>query len=140
MCKNWDLNVMRRRYRAEEIQEVFAKNASSLRYVYCGYKLRSGLALSEVRSWQLRPRKEGVRDGGGAAAPHLPGAERPGELRHNRAGGARQSLLPLPLQIAKHNLKMRSLLHARMWMKSFLEYLRRKVNFQHKAARVVWAA
>lgn len=31
MCKNWDLGVMRRRYRAEEIQEVFAKSASSLR-------------------------------------------------------------------------------------------------------------
>ncbi|CAM9915421.1 unnamed protein product [Ectocarpus sp. 6 AP-2014] len=32
MCKNWDVGVMRRRYRAEEIQEVFAKEASSLRY------------------------------------------------------------------------------------------------------------
>jgi uncharacterized protein (DUF1499 family) len=31
MCKNWDLGVMRRRYRAEEIQEIFAKSASSLR-------------------------------------------------------------------------------------------------------------
>jgi hypothetical protein len=33
MCKNWDLGVMRRRYRAEEIQEIFAKSASSLRCV-----------------------------------------------------------------------------------------------------------
>ena len=32
MCKNWDLGVMRRRYRAEEIQEIFAKSSSSLRY------------------------------------------------------------------------------------------------------------
>ena len=32
MCKNWDLGVLRRRYRAEEIQEVFMKSASSLRY------------------------------------------------------------------------------------------------------------
>ena len=32
MCKNWDLGVLRRRYRSEEIQEVFMKSASSLRY------------------------------------------------------------------------------------------------------------
>ncbi|CAM9098119.1 unnamed protein product [Laminaria digitata] len=32
MCKNWDVGVMRRRYRSEELQEVFAKEASSLRY------------------------------------------------------------------------------------------------------------
>ena len=32
MCKNWDLGVLRRRYRAEEIQEVFMRSASSLRY------------------------------------------------------------------------------------------------------------
>ncbi|GMH73627.1 hypothetical protein TL16_g06244 [Triparma laevis f. inornata] len=32
MCKNWDLGVLRRRYRAEEIQEMFMKSASSLRY------------------------------------------------------------------------------------------------------------
>ena len=28
MCKNWDLGVLRRRYRAEEIQEIFLKSAS----------------------------------------------------------------------------------------------------------------
>jgi hypothetical protein len=32
LCRNWDLGVMRRRYRAEEIQEVFLKTSSSLRY------------------------------------------------------------------------------------------------------------
>ena len=31
MCQNWDLSVLRRRYRSEEIQEIFAKSASSLR-------------------------------------------------------------------------------------------------------------
>lgn len=32
LCRNWELNVMRRRYRSEEIQEIFMKKASSLRY------------------------------------------------------------------------------------------------------------
>ncbi|CAM9141145.1 unnamed protein product, partial [Choristocarpus tenellus] len=32
MCKNWDIGVMRRRYRSEELQEVFMKEASSLHY------------------------------------------------------------------------------------------------------------
>ncbi|CAM9103081.1 unnamed protein product, partial [Discosporangium mesarthrocarpum] len=32
MCKNWDLGVMRRRYSSEELQEIFMKEASSLRY------------------------------------------------------------------------------------------------------------
>lgn len=32
LCRNWDLAVMRRRYRSEEIQEVFMKKAASLRY------------------------------------------------------------------------------------------------------------
>ena len=32
LCRNWDLDVMRRRYRSEEIQEIFMKKASSLRY------------------------------------------------------------------------------------------------------------
>mmetsp|Transcript_33769 Transcript_33769/g.43345 ORF Transcript_33769/g.43345 Transcript_33769/m.43345 type:complete len:1809 (+) Transcript_33769:177-5603(+) len=32
MCKNWDLGILRRRYRSEEIQEVFMKSASSLRW------------------------------------------------------------------------------------------------------------
>ncbi|CAM9178964.1 unnamed protein product, partial [Ectocarpus fasciculatus] len=32
LCRNWELGVMRRRYRSEEIQEIFMKKASSLRY------------------------------------------------------------------------------------------------------------
>lgn len=32
LCRNWDLGVMRRRYRSEEIQEIFLKKSSSLRY------------------------------------------------------------------------------------------------------------
>ena len=32
MCACWDVNALRRRYRAEEIQEVFAKAVSSLRW------------------------------------------------------------------------------------------------------------
>jgi hypothetical protein len=32
MCNNWVCDILRRRYRAEEIQEVFAKQESSLRY------------------------------------------------------------------------------------------------------------
>lgn len=32
LCRNWELAIMRRRYRSEEIQEVFMKKASSLRY------------------------------------------------------------------------------------------------------------
>mmetsp|Transcript_21852 Transcript_21852/g.36825 ORF Transcript_21852/g.36825 Transcript_21852/m.36825 type:complete len:1703 (+) Transcript_21852:133-5241(+) len=32
LCRNWELGVMRRRYRSEEIQEMFMKKASSLRY------------------------------------------------------------------------------------------------------------
>jgi len=32
LCRNWELGVMRRRYRSEEIQEIFMKRVSSLRY------------------------------------------------------------------------------------------------------------
>jgi hypothetical protein len=32
LCRNWELAVMRRRYRSEEIQEIFMKKSSSLRY------------------------------------------------------------------------------------------------------------
>lgn len=32
MCANWDLDQLRRKYRAEEIQEVFMKHNASLRY------------------------------------------------------------------------------------------------------------
>lgn len=32
MCANWDLDQLRRKYRAEEIQEVFMKQNASLRY------------------------------------------------------------------------------------------------------------
>jgi hypothetical protein len=32
LCRNWDLGVMQRRYRAEEIQEIFMKRSQSLRY------------------------------------------------------------------------------------------------------------
>jgi hypothetical protein len=32
LCRNWDLDVMKRRYRSEEIQEIFMKKESSLRY------------------------------------------------------------------------------------------------------------
>ena len=32
VCDNWDLDVMRKRYRSEELQEVFAKMNSSLRW------------------------------------------------------------------------------------------------------------
>lgn len=32
LCRNWDLSVMQRRYRSEEIQEIFMKKTSSLRY------------------------------------------------------------------------------------------------------------
>ena len=32
LCRNWDLDVMRKRYRAEELQEIFMKRGSSLRY------------------------------------------------------------------------------------------------------------
>ena len=32
LCRNWDLNVMRRRYRSEEIQEIFMKRSTSLRF------------------------------------------------------------------------------------------------------------
>ena len=32
LCRNWELAVMRRRYRSEEIQEVYMKKAASLKY------------------------------------------------------------------------------------------------------------
>ncbi len=32
LCRNWDLDVMRRRYRSEEIQELFLQRESSLRF------------------------------------------------------------------------------------------------------------
>jgi hypothetical protein len=32
LCRNWELEVMKRRYRSEEIQELFMKKESSLRY------------------------------------------------------------------------------------------------------------
>ena len=32
LCRNWELEVMKRRYRSEEIQEIFMKKESSLRY------------------------------------------------------------------------------------------------------------
>eukprot|EP01039_Chlorochromonas_danica_P000903 gene903-984_t len=32
LCRNWDLDVMRRRYRSEEIQEIFLQQESSLRF------------------------------------------------------------------------------------------------------------
>jgi hypothetical protein len=32
LCRNWDLRVMWRRYRSEDIQEIFLKKASSLKY------------------------------------------------------------------------------------------------------------
>lgn len=32
LCRNWDLSVMKRRYRSEEIQEIFLKSGPSLRY------------------------------------------------------------------------------------------------------------
>jgi len=32
LCRNWDLNVMQRRYRSEEIQEMFMKNEKALRF------------------------------------------------------------------------------------------------------------
>lgn len=32
LCRNWDISVMRRRYRAEEIQEIFLRRETSLRY------------------------------------------------------------------------------------------------------------
>tara|TARA_A100001015_G_C15017864_1_gene726404 strand:+ start:913 stop:2751 length:1839 start_codon:yes stop_codon:yes gene_type:complete len=32
LCRNWDLGVMRRRYRSEEIQEIFMKKSTSLRF------------------------------------------------------------------------------------------------------------
>ena len=32
MCKNWNLGVLQKRYRSEDIQEVFMKSAASLRY------------------------------------------------------------------------------------------------------------
>ena len=32
MCETWDLDVVRRRYRAEELQELFRKSVSSMRY------------------------------------------------------------------------------------------------------------
>jgi hypothetical protein len=33
LCKNWELSIMRRRYRAEEIQELFERKKASLRYI-----------------------------------------------------------------------------------------------------------
>ena len=32
LCRNWDLSIMRRRYRSEEIQEIFMSRAKSLKY------------------------------------------------------------------------------------------------------------
>jgi hypothetical protein len=32
LCRNWELDIMRRRYRAEEIQEIFLQKESSLRF------------------------------------------------------------------------------------------------------------
>jgi hypothetical protein len=32
LCRNWDLDVLRRRHRSEEIQEIFMKREASLRY------------------------------------------------------------------------------------------------------------
>ena len=32
LCDNWDIDILRRRYRAEEIQEVFSKNEPSLQF------------------------------------------------------------------------------------------------------------
>jgi hypothetical protein len=46
LCRNWDLNVMRRRYRSEEIQEIFMKRSSSLRF---DGKRRKFLTVTEHR-------------------------------------------------------------------------------------------
>ena len=32
LCRNWELGVLSRRYRSEEIQEIFMKKNTSLRY------------------------------------------------------------------------------------------------------------
>ena len=41
LCRNWDLGIMRRRYRSEEIQEMFLKKSSSLKYDTKRKKFRS---------------------------------------------------------------------------------------------------
>ena len=46
LCRNWDLGVMRRRYRSEEIQEIFMKRSSSLRF---DGKRRKFLTVTEHR-------------------------------------------------------------------------------------------
>ena len=46
LCKNWELSVMRRRYRSEDIQEVFLKKKSSLRFIA---RLKKFLTVTEQK-------------------------------------------------------------------------------------------
>ena len=46
LCRNWELGVLRRRYRSEEIQEIFMKKGSSLRY---DVKRKAFLSVVEQR-------------------------------------------------------------------------------------------
>lgn len=46
LCRNWELAIMRRRYRSEEIQEIFLKKSTSIRY---DVKRKKFLTVEEQR-------------------------------------------------------------------------------------------
>lgn len=54
LCRNWELQVLRRRYRSEEIQEIFMKKGSSLRY---DVKRKAFLSVVEQRHQVYRSLK-----------------------------------------------------------------------------------
>jgi hypothetical protein len=55
LCRNWDLDVMRRKYRSEEIQEIFLHKESSLRF---DPKFRRFTTVTEQKHPIYRSRNE----------------------------------------------------------------------------------
>lgn len=123
LCRNWDLDVMRRRYRSEEIQEIFLQQESSLRfdvkhkkfytvveqrhpiYRLCSQQLEVGnnrmLIFCKVKYWMLSMAEE-FRQGNVAADKEDKSRIfrlRRGLLhlsRIHRFTATNKSLLPLP--------------------------------------------
>jgi hypothetical protein len=51
LCRNWDIGILRRRYRSEEIQEIFGKRSAALQY---DVKRKKFLKVTEERHMVYR--------------------------------------------------------------------------------------
>lgn len=60
LCRNWDLNVLTRRYRSEDMQEIFLKRNSSLRY---DNKRKKFTTVEEYKHVIYRLLKNALRQG-----------------------------------------------------------------------------